>query len=121
MSNDRAISLLPIFSKIYERLMYKRLYSFVTCKKIIYQLQFGFQQHYSVGHALISMTEAIKHTLDNRRFGCGIFIDLQKALDTVSHRILLAQREHYGVRGTTLEWLRSCLTDRILYVSINGK
>ena len=101
--------------------MYKRLYSFVTCKKIIYQLQFGFQQHNSFDHALISMTEAVKNTLDNKRFGCGIFIDLQKAFDTVSHRILLAKLEHYGIRGTTLEWFRSYLTDRIQYVSINGK
>ena len=121
VSNYRPISLLPIFSKIYERLMYKRLYSFVICKKIIYPLQFGFQQHNSVDHALISMTEAIKNTLDNKRFGCGIFIDLQKAFDTVSHRILLAKLEHYGIRGNALEWFRSYLTDRIQYVSINGK
>ena len=83
VSNYRPISLLPIFSKVYEKLMYKRLYSFVTCKKIIYQLQFGFQQQNSVDHALISMTEAVKNTLDNKRFGCGMFIDLQKAFDTV--------------------------------------
>jgi len=103
VSNYRPISLLPIFSKIYEKLTYKRLYSFVTCKKIIYQLQFGFQQHNSVDHALISMTEAIKNTLDNKRVGCGIFIDLQNAFDTVSHRILLAKLEHYRIKGTTLE------------------
>ena len=72
-------------------------------------------------YALIRMTEAVKNTLDNKRFGCGIFIDLQKAFDTVSHRILLAKLEHYGIRGTTLEWFRSYLTDIIQYVSINGK
>ena len=68
VSNYMPMSLLPIFSKIYERLMYKRLYSFVSCRKIIYPLQFGFQQGTSVNHALISMTEAIKNTLDNKRF-----------------------------------------------------
>ena len=70
VSNDyRPISLLHIFSKRYERLTYKRLYSFVPCKKIIYPLHIGFQQHESVDHALISMTEAIKKDLDNKMFG----------------------------------------------------
>ena len=121
VSNYRPISLLPIFSKTYERLIYKRLYASVTCKKIIHPLQFGFQQSNSVDHALISMTEAIKITLDNKRFGCGIFTDLQKAFDTVNHGILLAKLEHYGLRGNALEWFRSYLTDRIQYVSVNGK
>ena len=121
VSNYRPISLLPIFSKIYEKLMYTRLYSFVTCNKIIYPLQFGFQQYTSVDHALISMTEAIKNTLDNKRIGCGIFVDLQKAFDTVNHKILLAKLEHYGIRGNVLEWFRSYLSDRLQYVSVNGK
>ena len=121
VSNYRPISLLPIFSKIYERLMYTRLYSFVTCNKIIYPLQFGFQQYTSVDHALISMTEAIKNTLNNKRIGCGIFFDLQKAFDTVNHKILLFKLEHYGIRGNVLEWFRSYLSDRLQYVSINGK
>ena len=59
-------------------------------------------------------------SLDNKRFGCGIFIDLQKALDTVNHKILLSKLEHYGVRCCALEWLRSYLSYRKQYVSING-
>ena len=98
MTNYRPISLLPIFSKINEKLTYKRLYTFVTFKKIIYPLHFDIQLHNSVEHALISMTEAIK----NKRIGCGIFIDLQKAFDSVSHRILLAKLEQHRIRGTVL-------------------
>ena len=68
----------------------------------------------------MSLTEAIKNSLDNGKFGCGIFIDLQKAFDTVNHNILLMKLEHYGIRGTSLDWFKSYLSDRKQYVSING-
>ena len=66
------------------------------------------------------LTEAVRNTLDSKRFGCGIFIDLQKAFDTVNHSTLLSNMEHYGVRGCTLEWFKSYLFDRKQYVSIDG-
>ena len=119
-SNYRPISLLPIFSKIFEKLMYRRLYRFLEIHKVLYSLQFGFQENHSIDHALVSLTEAVRNTLDNKRLGCGIFIDLQKAFDTVNHRILLSKLEHYGVRGCALEWFRSYLSDRKQYVSVNG-
>ena len=120
-SNYRPISLLPIFSKIFEKVMYKRLYSFVTCNKIIYPLQFGFQESHSIDHALISLTETIRRSLDNKKYGCGVFIDLQKAFDTVSHKILFSKLEHYGIRGNALRWFQSYLANRTQIVSICGK
>ena len=119
-SNYRPISLLSIFSKIFEKVMYKRLFKFLEFHKILYNLQFGFQENHSIDHALVSLTETIRHSLDNKRFGCGIFIDLQKAFDTVNHQILLSKMEHYGVRGCALDWFKSYLSEREQYVSING-
>ena len=58
--------------------------------------------------------------MDNNKFACGIFIDLQKAFDTVDHKILLAKLEHYGVRGVTNDWFRSYLSYRKQFVSISG-
>ena len=52
---------------------------------------------------LASLTEAIKNSLDSKKVGCGIVIDLQKAFDTVNHEILLTKLEHYGIRGTVLD------------------
>ena len=74
----------------------------------------------TTNHALISLSERIKYTLDSNRVGCGTLIDLQKAFDTVNHTILLQKPSHYGIRGTSLLWFQSYLTGRQQYVSVNN-
>ena len=100
--------------------MYKRLYDFLEKHSILYSFQFGFRESHSINHALVSMTDTIKNSLDNRKFGCGIFLDLQEAFDTVNHSILLMKLENYGIRGPALEWFKSYLSDREQYVTVNG-
>ena len=79
-SNYRPISLLSVFSKITEKLMYARPCKFFKDRDIYHSLQFGFHSKHSTLHALIGFTESIKKTLDDGMFGCGVFIDLQKDL-----------------------------------------
>ena len=119
-SNYRPISLLSNIEKILEKLMYRRLYTFLNNSNIIYDLQFGFRKQYSTSHALISITENIQKALDDGNIGCGVFVDLQKAFDTVYHQILLAKLNHYGIRGVSNDWFKSYLSNRNQYVSING-
>ena len=69
--------------------MHKILYSFLELHNILYNNQFGFRKNNSTAFALIQITEKIKESIDNNKFGCGIFIDLRKAFDTVNHVILL--------------------------------
>ena len=80
-------------------LMYNRIYKFFNENNIIYPLQLGFGQQYSTCHALSSLTEDIRKNLDKGNIGCGIFVDLQKAFDTVEHDMFLAELEHYGICG----------------------
>ena len=118
--NYRPISLLSNINKIYERLMYSRLYNFLNLHNCIYDLQFGFRGKHSTNHALLSLTENIRDALDNNNFACGIFIDLQKAFDTVDHSIILNNLNHYGIRGKANDWFKSYLKTRKQYVSIRG-
>ena len=74
-----------------EKLIYERLYTFLNNNNIIYNLHFGFRQQYSTSHALINITENIRKAPDDENIGCRVFVDLQKAFDTVDHQILLAK------------------------------
>ena len=93
---------------------------FIEIHDILYSLLFGLQENHPIRHVLASLTEVIRNTLDNKRFGYGIFIDLQKAFDTVNHRILLAKLQYCGVRGCALGWFRSYLSDRKQYACVDG-
>ena len=117
-SNYRPISLLSNIEKRLEKLMYKRLYTFLNNNNIIYNLQCGFRQQYSTSHALANITEIIRKALDNGNIGCGVFVDLQKAFDTIDHQILLAKLSHYGICEVANDWFKS--SNRSQYVSING-
>ena len=112
INNYRPISLLSIFDKIIEKLIHKTMYE----HNILFQNQFGFRKNNSTTFALIKITEKVKETIDNKKYGCGIFIDLRKAFDIVNHDILLKKLEHYGIRGNALKWFRSYLTNRKQYV-----
>ena len=69
--------------------MFNRLYSFLESNNCIYDLQFGFRQKYSTNHALLSMTQEIRDTIDKGNLAIGVFVDFQKSFDTVNRKILL--------------------------------
>ena len=100
--------------------MYSRLYRFLNIYNCFSELQFGFRAKHSTSHALISITEKIRRALDTGHFACGIFIDLQKAFDTVDHDILVSKLEYYGARGVAKNWFSSYLHNRKQFVTLNG-
>ena len=118
--NYRPISLLSIFSKVYEKLIYVRIYSYLTKNNMIYNKQFGFRSNYSTTHAILSITEYIRTLLDDGHFVCGVFVDLEKAFDTVDHDILCEKLKFYGIYGICNNLIKSYLTGRKQYVSLNG-
>ena len=110
VSDYRPISLLSNLNKIMEKLIFKRVYEFLEKYNCFYDLQFGFRSKHSTVHALISITESIRSALDENKYVCGIFVDLQKAFDTVKHDILLDKLHQYGIRDKMNDWFKILLT-----------
>ena len=118
--NYRPISLLPIFGKIFEKIMYSRLYDFFVSQKVIYDKQFGFRKNHSTAHAVnYSVNKIIKNPEMKNRV-IGIFIDLSKAFDTIDHKKLLIKLEHYGIRGACHDLLKSYLLNRVQYTDFQS-
>jgi len=119
-SNYRPISVLPSFSKIFEKIVSVRLYSYFDSNNIFSRVQYGFRQNHSTYMAILDMYSRISSALDRSEFSIGIFIDLSKAFDTLNHSILLHKLEYYGIRGLPLKWLESYLLNRQQCVCINN-
>ena len=120
-SNYRPISLLSNFNRIFEKLMYKRLKSYLNKHEILNTSQYGFREGHATHHATLDIINTIQNNMDNKLFSCGIFIDLKKAFNTVNHDALLQKLEHYGIREIVNDCFFSYLHDRTLttHVGLN--
>ena len=119
-NNYRPVSVLSVLSKVFERIMYNRLISFLESNKILFKNQFGFRKQHSTYMALVLLLYKIVKALENGEYVIGIFLDFSKAFDTVDPNILLKKLEYYGIRGVCLDWFKSYLTVRKQYVTYNG-
>lgn len=118
MCNYRPITLIPIISKVFEKVMYDKIYSFFTTEGLFKDEQFGFRKDRSTTLACFHLIKEITKNLDSGMHTLAIFLDMSKAFDFVSHKLLLAKIERYGLRGTALSWIASYLSDRQQCVEI---
>ena len=121
MKNYRPISMLPFLSKLFERLMYSRLVTFLEKYNILSNEQFGFRKNSSTSDAVVEFLDNAYRAMDDKNYLIAVFLDFSKTFDTVNHSILLQKLNHLGIRGSFNKWFSSYLKNRKQYVSINNK
>lgn len=120
-TNYRPISVLPIFSKVFEKIILNQLLEHFTKHNLLHNKQFGFSKGLSTIDAGVELLKQIYDGWENSNNALGIFCDLSKAFDCVHHEILLNKLHHYGVRNEALALLMSYLENRVQVININGK
>ena len=107
--NDRPISLLPILSKVSERLAHRQLVDHLSEKKKLAETQSGNRKLHSTETALLCATDGLLLAMDNKKVSVVVLLDMSKAFDNISHAVLLHKLQALGVSSPSLDWFHSYL------------
>ena len=116
----RPISLLPVLSKVFEKVIYQQLYTYMTKNNLLIISQYGFRKDHSTEFAALELVDRVGKELDTKNTVLSVFLDLSKAFDTLDHKILLQKLKHYGADELAISWFTSYLSGRKQALNING-
>lgn len=120
ISNYRPISILSVFSKVTEKIVYNRIYEFLSKFKILSECQHGFRTGKSTQSAAVSLTEFIYSNLDAGKKVAGLFFDLSRAFDSINFKFINSKLYNLGFRGIFLDWIDDYLSNRKILVRIGN-
>ncbi len=119
IQNFRPISILPSISKVFEKAMHLNLVRHLEQYDLFNNEQHGFRKNKSTVTALVNFVDSIIESLDNREKVTGIFMDLSKAFDSISHSKMIDKLSELGIKNPYLKWFESYLGDRKQYIEIS--
>ena len=117
--NYRPISVLPVLSKILERVVYEQIADYLENNKMLTSCQFGFRKRYNTELAVALFTDNIRRAMDHGKLTGAVFVDLQKAFDTVEHSVLLEKLPYYGINGAELSWVKSSMRQFEIFMLVS--
>ena len=120
LTNYRPISLLPVLSKVFEKIVHKQIYTYFNSNSLFCSHQHGFRPLHSTETATLEYVDKLLKLLDDDKIPFSIFMDLSKAFDTLDHNILLHKLSFYGVVDNSFKWFESYLSNRTQYVDFHG-
>ena len=120
LDNYRPISILPVLSKVFERVIHRQLYAYLEENDLLSKNQFGFRTKSSTQHAVTKLSDSIRKNMDKGLMTGAVFVDLRKAFDTVDHARLFSKLTIYGIRNEELLWFEDYLFNRTQFVAFDG-
>ena len=120
IKNYRPFSILPVLSKIMERVVHAQLSQHLNLNSFLYHHQYGFRCGCSTVQAVAQLNNWVLQYLDQGKVVGSLFVDISKAFDSLNHRILLGKLGSLGVSDQSLRWFKSYFSERKQSVVING-
>ena len=120
-SNYRPITTLSIFSKVFEKLVHKRMVKFIDKFNLLNINQFGFQKNKNTSDAILEFLDNVYDSFNQNEWLLAIYLDFSKAFDTISLDILLKKLDFLGFRGLINSWIKSYLLNRKQFVNLGNK
>ena len=120
LDNFRPISILPVFSKVLETIVYHQISNYLEKNNLLSPYQFGFRRGRSTIHAVTYLTDNIRENIDKGLCTGAIYMDLRKAFDVVHHANLVGKLPSYGIQNKELLWFQDYLFNRLQFVSYDG-
>lgn len=116
ITKHKAMSALPFFSRILERLMHSEFWTYLIEINILFNKQIRFRAAHITEHAITGLLDAILNGFSEEKYTQGAFIDLSKVFETANHQFCLSKLNIYGIIAKKLRWFKSYLSERKQYI-----